>query len=130
MKSTVYFTGHGSGQVPRQGATRQSGSGGGARIVERDAHKVEPRAYAMSPAGASQLGGHIGNHVMESGKMLPGGGKSLYAGAGYNNVGPTPCGEGPGAGRTVQPHGGQGQHGPVAGTPFQPSHKGWEYPGK
>jgi hypothetical protein len=130
MKSTVYFTGHGSGSVPRQGASRQSGSGGGARVVERDAHKAEPRAFGMSPAAVSQLGSAMGNHAMETKGVLPGGGKSLYAGAGYNNVGPTPCGEGPGAGRTVQASGGQGQHGPVAGQPFQASHRGWEYPGK
>jgi hypothetical protein len=36
-----YFTGYGSGSVPRQGATRQSGSGGGARVVERNAPKAE-----------------------------------------------------------------------------------------
>jgi hypothetical protein len=126
MKSTVYFTGHGSGATPRQGATRQSGSGGGARVVERNAHKVEPRSFAMSPEGVSQYGTALGNHATEVGRVLPGGGRSLYAGPGYNNVGPTPCGEGPGAGRTVQPSGGQGQHGPVAGTPFQASHKGWE----
>jgi hypothetical protein len=128
MKSTVYFTGYGSGQVPRQGATRQSGSGGGARIVERNAHKAEPRSHAMSPAGVSQLGGHMGDHATGSGKILPGGGRSLYAGPGYNNVGPTPCGEGPGAGRDVQRSGGQGQHGPVAGVPFEPSDRGWAPP--
>jgi hypothetical protein len=124
----VYFQGYGSGSVPRQGASRQSGSGGGARVVERDAHKAEPRAYAMSPAGASQLGGHMGNHATESGKMLPGGGKSLYAGAGYNNLGPTPTVAGPGGGRDIHPCGSMGQHGPVAGTPFQPSDRGWAPP--
>jgi hypothetical protein len=78
MKTTTYFTGYGSGQVPRLGATRQSGSGGGARVTERQAHKVEPRAHAMSPASVSQLGGHRGDHATGSGKVLPGGGKSLY----------------------------------------------------
>jgi hypothetical protein len=63
----TYFTGRGSGSVPRQGASRQSGSGGGARVVERDAHKVEPRAYAMSPAGVSQYGTAMGNHVSGGG---------------------------------------------------------------
>ena len=67
MKSTVYFTGHDSGQVPRQGASRQSGSGGGARVVERDAHKAEPRSYAMSPEGVSQYGTAMGNHVSGGG---------------------------------------------------------------
>jgi hypothetical protein len=123
----TYFTGFGSGQVPRQGASRQSGSGGGARVVERDAHKAEPRSYAMSPEGVSQYGTAMGNHVTGGGgRTTQGGVKSMYAGAGLNNVGPTPCGEGPGAGRSVQPSGGQGQHGPVAGTPFQASHRGWE----
>jgi hypothetical protein len=131
MKTTTYFTGHGSGSVPRQGATRKSGSGGGARVVERSAHKVEPRAYAMSPEGVSQYGAAQGNHVSGiegGGRTTQGGVKSMYAGPGYNNVGPTPCGEGPGAGRSVQASGGQGQHGPVAGTPFEPSDRGWAPP--
>jgi hypothetical protein len=96
--------------------------------VERSAPKQEPRARAVSPAAVSQIGGHRGDHAMESGKVLPGGGKSLYAGAGLNNVGPTPCGQGPGAGRTVMPSGTVGQHGPVAGRPFEPSDKGWSPP--
>jgi hypothetical protein len=126
MKTNVYFTGHGSGQVPRQGSARQSGSGGGARVVERDAHKVEPRSFAMSPAGVSQYGSAMGNHVSGGGgRTVQGGVTSVYAGPGYNNVGPTPCGEGPGAGRTVQPHG--GQHGLVKDPePQHSSHKGWE----
>jgi hypothetical protein len=128
MKTTVYFTGHGSGSVPRQGATHQSGSGGGARVTERSAPKSEPRPYAMSPAAASQLGGHQGNHATESGKILRGGAQSLVTGPGLMCHGPTPTVPGPGGGRTVQPSGGQGQHGPVAGTPFQPSDRGWAPP--
>jgi hypothetical protein len=119
----TYFRGQSLGG---NSAGRQSGSGGAARVVERTAHKQEPRARAVSPAAVSQMGGHRGDHATESGKMLPGGGKSLYARPGLNNVGPTPCGEGPGAGRTVMPSGTVGQHGPVAGQPFQASHRGWE----
>jgi hypothetical protein len=99
----VYFQGYGSGQVPRQGTARQSGSGGGARFTERSAPKAEPRPYAMSPAAVSQMGGHRGDHATDSGgKILPGGGKSLVGGAGYEAKGPTPTVPGVGGGRTVQ----------------------------
>jgi hypothetical protein len=78
MKTTTYFQGYGSGQVPRQGTARQSGSGGGARVVERSAPKAEPRPYAVSPAAASQLGGHRGDHATDSGgKVLPGAVRAL-----------------------------------------------------
>jgi hypothetical protein len=129
----VYFTGRGQGSVPRQGATRQSGSGGGARMTERPAPKAEPRAFAMSPEGVAQYGSAQANHVSGiegGGKQVSGGVKSIVTGPGYMCHGPTPTQPGPGGGRSVQPHGGQGQHGEVAGPPFQPSHKGWEYPGK
>ena len=101
----TYFRGQSLGG---NSAGRQSGSGGAARVVERTAHEQEPRARAVSPAAVSQMGGHRGDHATESGKMLPGGGKSLYARPGLNNVGPTPCGEGPGAGRVFVSDGGHG----------------------
>ena len=129
MKTTVYFTGHGSGSVTRQGASRQSGSGGGARVVERSAPKVEPRSYAMSPEGVGQYGAAQGNHVSGiegGGKTVQGGVKSIVTGPGYSCHGPTPTVPGVGGGRTVQATGSQAQHGPVAGTPFQASHRGWE----
>jgi len=127
MKTTTYFQGYGSGQVPRQGTARQSGSGGGARVTDRTAHKVEPRAYAANPAAVSQFGGAMGNHAMNTkGPPLKGAAQSLVTGAGLMNDGPRPCGQGPGAGRDVMPSGGQGQHGPAAGQPFQASHRGWE----
>jgi hypothetical protein len=124
-----YFTGYGSGQVPRQGATHQSGSGGGARVIERSAPKAEPRSYAVSPGAVSQLGGQMGNHATDSGgRRLPGGGQSLVGGAGYEAKGPTPSVVGVGGGRTIMPCGSMGQHGPVAGTPFEPSDRGWAPP--
>jgi hypothetical protein len=128
MKTTTYFQGYGSGSPPSPGATRQSGSGGGARVTERSAPKVEPRPYAMSPAAASQLGGHIGTHVMDGGgKEVRGGAQSLVTGPGLMCHGPTVTQPGPGGGRTLYGQSGtQQQHGEVAGRPFQASHRGWE----
>jgi hypothetical protein len=127
-----YFTGFGSGSVPRQGATRQSGSGGGARVVERNAPKAEPRPYAMNPGAVSQLGGHVGNHATDSGgRMLKGAAQSLVEGPGLTCHGPTVTVPGVGGGRTLYGQSGsQQQHGEVAGTPFQASHRGWEPVGR
>ena len=124
----VYFQGYGSGQVPRQGASRQSGSGGGARVVERSAPKVEPRPYAVSPAAVSQLGPKLGTHVTgEGGKEVRGGAQSLVTGPGLMCHGPTVTVPGVGGGRTLYGQSGtQQQHGEVAGQPFQASHRGWE----
>jgi hypothetical protein len=95
------------------------------------APKAEPRAHAVSVEAVSRYGTAQGNHATDSGgRILPGGGKSLYAGPGLNNVGPTPSTPGPGGGRQVQHCGSQGQHGEVAGTPFQASHRGWEPVGR
>jgi hypothetical protein len=127
MKTNVYFQGYGSGQVPRQGALKQSGSGGGAMVTERSAHKAEPRSFAVSPEAVSRYGTSQGTHITGGGgREVPNKGQSFVTGPGLMNDGPIPCGQGPGAGRSVQPSGGQGQHGPVAGTPFQASHRGWE----
>jgi hypothetical protein len=126
----TYFTGMGSGQVPRQGSARQSGSGGGARFTERSAPKAEPRPYAVSPAAVSQMGGHRGNHSTDSGgKVLPGGGKSLVTGPGLSCDGPTVTHPGVGGGRTLYGQSGtQHQHGEAAGRPFEPSDRGWAPP--
>jgi hypothetical protein len=127
----VYFQGFGRGSMPPQGTLRQSGSGGGAMVRERPAHKVEPRSFAISPEAVSRYGTSQGTHITgEGGREVPNKGQSFVTGPGLMNAGPRPCGQGPGAGRDVQPHGGQAQHGPVAGTPFQSSHRGWEAPGK
>jgi hypothetical protein len=128
MKTQVYFTGMGSGSVPRQGASRQSGSGGGARVVERSAPKAEPRSYGMSPEGVAQYGTAQGNHVTgDGGKTVQGGVKSIVGGAGYEAVGPTRSVPGPGGGRTVQHCG--SQHGLVRDPePQRSSHNGWEIP--
>jgi hypothetical protein len=130
MKTNVYFTGRGSGQMPKQGALHQSGSGGGARVTERDAHKVEPRSFAVSPEAVSRYGTAQGTHITGGGgREVANKGQSFVTGPGLMNAGPRPCGAGPGAGRDIQRTGTQGTHGPVAGTPFQASHRGWEYPG-
>jgi hypothetical protein len=128
MKSTVYFTGQGSGSVPRQGATHQSGSGGGARVTERSAPKVEPRAYAVSPAAASQIGRSLGTHVTGGGgREVRGAATSLVTGPGLMCHGPTVTVPGVGGGRTLYGQSGtQHQHGEAAGRPFQASHLGWE----
>jgi hypothetical protein len=111
-----YFTGYGSGAVPGQGTLRQSGSGGGARFTERDAYKAEPRSYAANPGGVSQLGGHYGDHAMDSGgKILRGAAEPLVDGPGYAAKGPRPCVVGVGGGRDVQRSGSQGLHGPTVG---------------
>jgi hypothetical protein len=122
----TYFTGYGSGQVPRQGTARQSGSGGGARVVERSAPKAEPRSYAMSPEGVSQYGAAQGNHVSGiegGGRTVQGDVKSIVSGPGYEAKGPTPTVSGPGGGRTVHHCGTQATHGPTVGQRPEPTPK-------
>jgi hypothetical protein len=128
----VYFQGYGRGSMPPQGTLRQSGSGGGAKVRERPAPKQEPRSYGMNVEGVAQYGNAQGNHVTgDGGKTVQGGVRSIVGGAGYEAVGPTKSVPGPGGGRTLYGQCGTvHQYGEVAGTPFQPSHKGWEYPGK
>jgi hypothetical protein len=121
----TYFRGQSLGG---NSAGRQSGSGGGARFVERSAPKAEPRARAVSPAAVSQLGVHQGNHATDSGgRVLRGGAQSLVTGPGLMCHGPTVTVPGVGGGRTLYGQSGtQHQHGEAAGQPFQASHKGWE----
>jgi hypothetical protein len=128
MKTNVYFQGYGSGAAPRQGATRQSGSGGGARVTDRTAHKVEPRAYAANPAAVSQMGTALGNHAYNTkGAPLKGAAQSLVTSPGLMCDGPTPTVPGVGGGRTLYGQSGtQHMHGEPAGQPFQASHRGWE----
>jgi hypothetical protein len=98
--------------------TKQSGSGGGARITESWNPKVEPRARAVPPAAAAHLGIALGNHATGDGYhgVLKGAAVPMYSGPGFEAKGPTPCGVGPGAGRQVHSTGAQGQHGQVAGA--------------
>src|SRR5262249_33797598 len=108
--------GHGSGSVPTQGATRQSGRGGGAKVTERDAYKAEPRSYAANVGGVSQLGGHVGTHVTGGGgREVHGAAEALVDGPGYAAKGPRPCVVGVGGGRDVHHCGTQAMHGPAAG---------------
>src|SRR6516162_8303517 len=114
-----YFTGYsGGGHRPGGGIASN-------KVVERSAPKQEPRARAVDVGAVSRQGTAQGNHATGSGKILPGGGSSLYAGPGYSNVGPRPTQEGPGGGRTVMHCGSQDMHGAPAGRPFEPSDKGW-----
>lgn len=84
-------------------------SGGGLhsnKLVTRKSPKVEPKAYAINPAGVRQLGNTIDPKEREP----------LNAGRGYSPpVGPTDnvAAVGVGGGRTIMPSGGQGLHGPV-----------------
>jgi hypothetical protein len=106
-----YFTGY------QGGGHRPGGGIASNKVVERSAPKQEPRARAVNPGAVSQLGGHMGNHAMESGKVLKGAAQSLYAGPGYAGgpVGPRPTTAGPGGGRDVQHCGSQGLRGPTVG---------------
>ncbi len=80
----------------------------------------------INPKGVSQIGQQMGNHSMESGgKPLTRSVEPVRAGA-VGAMGSVRLGNecaldvgkgGPGAGRTVMRAGGQGQHGPVAGSP-------------
>jgi hypothetical protein len=99
----------------------KSGAGGGinSRVVKHTtAHKVEPRSKAVNPAATSQMGSMQGNHVTIPGGPMrtQGANVPLYRGAGYATPkGPTECGQGPGAGRTIMKTGTQMTHGPVSG---------------
>jgi hypothetical protein len=120
-----YFTGY------QGGGHRPGGGIASNKVVERSAPKAEPRAHAISVEAVSRYGTAQGNHVMDrGGRELPVPSGKLVHGPGYEAKGPTPTVPGVGGGRTVQHCGSQSQHGPVAGTPFQASHRGWEYPGK
>jgi hypothetical protein len=59
--------------------------GPGSRVVKKvSAPKVEPRAKAVNPRGASQIGQSLGNHA-EGGKVSAGKAvEPLYAGRGYS----------------------------------------------
>jgi hypothetical protein len=90
-------------------------SGGGftsRKVVRAAAPKAEPKARAISPGGADQLGAKVGNlKGYPTAAVRP-----LDAGRGYQPKGPTDnvAAVGVGGGRTVMRAGGQGTHGPVA----------------
>jgi hypothetical protein len=98
--------------------SHKPGGGLHSRVVKHStAPKVEPRPHAKGPGGVSQYGQMQGTHIThgtESGYR----GDPVNIGPGYRNpVGPTNMAlQGPGAGCNIMPHGGQGRHGPVAGT--------------
>jgi hypothetical protein len=114
-----YFTGYsGGGHRPGGGISSN-------KVVERQAPKQEPRAHAISVEAVSRYGAAQGTHVMDRGGREVRGAvaTSLVSGPGYAGgpVGPTKWESGPGGGRDVQHCGSQGQHGEVAGTPFDSS---------
>ncbi len=59
----------------RQGQASRSGSAGAKR---------EPIVKAVNPAGVSQIGSSMGNHVTENGQILRGVSEPLYKGRGYH----------------------------------------------
>jgi hypothetical protein len=73
--------------------------------------KVEPRPYAIRPAGVAQVGVSIGTHVTGRGKEMFGAFERVKDGSGYSPpAGPTSgAGQGPGANRTTHPRGSQGK---------------------
>jgi len=82
-------------------------SAGSSKVVHSQAPKTEPKANAINPGGAAQLG---------SKALAPKYATPLEAGRGYSPpVGPSNnLGVGPGAGRTVMKSGSQGTHGSPA----------------
>lgn len=63
--------------------------------------KMEPMVRAVNPAGVSQIGQALGNHATDTGHILHGASKELYAGKGF---------EAPkDAGRTIHHGGSQGK---------------------
>jgi hypothetical protein len=110
-------------------ANRNSGhrAGGGIasnKRVEKPVRTGTP-SRGVSPAGVSQIGSSMGNHVTEVGrKMNPrgavtssyGGKAPVNAGAELGNANAL-RGVGVGGGRTIHGTGSQSRHGPVAGQP-------------
>ena len=101
-------------------AMQGSGGGYGSRQHVEKSVRTGTGASAVGPGGVSQLGNKVGSHVTKSEESRYTG-DPFYIGRGLN---PTPYGNevsartqcGPGGSRTVQPLGGQGRHGDVAGT--------------
>ncbi len=97
-------------------------SGGGIKsnkTVHRPSPKVEPKARAINPGGAGQIGLRVGDHTMH-GRETGYRGEKLDAGRGYQTpVGPTDNVKavGVGGGREIHRSGSQTQHGDVAGPP-------------
>lgn len=98
-----------------------SGGGVGNNKVTRVAPKAGKPAREVRPKGVAQIGTSRGNHAMRSGKVLHGDvepvrGQRLPAAVRHGNDPALTGTVGVGAGRTIHVSGGQGQHGPVAGT--------------
>lgn len=58
---------------------------GSASRDNNDGRKPEPRAYGINPAGVSQIGSSIGNHVTGKNKILHGVSEPVYAGKGFES---------------------------------------------
>ena len=110
--------------------SNRSGAGGGPKsrqVTERPVRTGTPRR-GVSPAGVSQIGSSMGNHVTELGSKMKakGGSVPLYGGKApvaatvpLGNATALTAGQGPGAGRTVRVCGSQGQQG--SANPGQPT---------
>jgi hypothetical protein len=102
----------------KQSSGNKPAGGLGSRVVKHSSNpKVEPKARAVNPGAAAQLGSHLGNHatVQQTKGPLKGAGQPVYGGPGYSTPkGPTPqTAAGPGSGRVVHKSGSQSRHGEV-----------------
>jgi hypothetical protein len=102
----------------------RTGEGGGlrARVVVHPGVKYGPASTnKVSPAGAAQLGAHLGDHVTERGKVLANPAAKLLTGTmpqvpSGNDLARNVGKGGPGAGRNIYRSGTQCLHGkPVQG---------------
>jgi hypothetical protein len=97
----------------RRSGTGSGGGYGSRNVRHTTAPKVEPKPYAKRPAGVSQLGYSVGDHVTHKGQSTGYKGEAMDRGRGYAPPqGPTNMAlSGPGAGREVKRSGGQGTYG-------------------
>jgi hypothetical protein len=121
---------------------RPAGGQHSKNVTERPV-KVGKRAEEIRHQGVAQIGSSLGNKATGHAGTLRGGVEPVIGaqrpegspgGVPLGNLTASQCGQGPGGGREVMRSGGQGRHGPVAGTPkpqgrpilsdFGPDYKG------
>jgi len=103
-------------------------SGGGItsnKLVHPGVRTGAPRE-GINPGYAGQIGGALGNKVMNQGKPVTGAAEPMYGVAPYksalgNEVAGNVGKGGPGTGRTVHRSGSQAQHGAATGNVGKPS---------
>lgn len=102
-----------------KGSNRLTGGGGAA--VKTTRYFTGQPSQRVNPGGADQLGQSMGNHSTSSGRTLRNPATPLHGGAMRSPKLGNECAvrtvAGPGGSRTINATGGQGQHGPVAGSP-------------